>query len=466
MHNQWFSVFLRLALRAGLCTMASTMAAAALPSDASSAVPLQRTMSAAPRYSQLRYDTDYPTIDYSAPATDNPIARLQKRLERGEVRLESNGPRGYLDSLLVLLEIDPSSQVLVYSKTSLQVDHISAATPRAIYFNDDTYVAWVQGSNLLEMSVMDASRGAVFYSLDNRPEAPSRFERHTSECLACHDTYSMAGGGVPRFLIDSTLVDTNGIVVGNQISHETDDRTPLSDRWGGWYVTGVPDAESHLGNIQIRSSGQLVEAKATPRGTLASLTGLFDTAPYITDKSDIVALLVLEHQLEVKNLIIRTNFKARSFLARDTAARAPETVTLATAAPATQAAVRHMMEELVEALLFKDAVAYRNPIVGSSGYDRWFAAQGPRDAQGRSLRDFDLHTRLFRYPLSYVIYSEAFDALPEDVKQGVYARIWKVLSGQDDSGQFDYLSANDKTAMLQILTATKPDFGASLAAAR
>lgn len=465
MHHRWFTVFRHLALGAVLCATASVMAAAPSASGSEKG-SLESATSTGPRYSRLRYDTDYPTIDYSAPATENPIARLQQRLDRREVRLEFHGPRGYLDSLLGLLGIDASSQVLVYSKTSLQVDHISAATPRAIYFNDDTYVAWVQGSNLLEMSVMDASRGAVFYSLDNRPEAPSRFERHTSECLACHDTYSMSGGGVPRFLIDSTLVDTNGIIIGNQISHETDDRTPLSQRWAGWYVTGVPDDEGHLGNIQIPSAARLVQAQATPRGTLASLRGLFDTTPYITDKSDIVALLVLEHQLEVKNLIIRTNFKARSFLARDAAARPAETVTLPTATRQTQAAVRHMTEELVEALLFKDAATYRNPIAGSSGYDRWFAAQGPRDASGRSLRDFDLRTRLFRYPLSYVIYSEAFDALPDYVKRGVYARIRDVLTGQDHGADFGYLSANDKTAILQILAATKPDFAASLAAAR
>jgi alpha-D-ribose 1-methylphosphonate 5-triphosphate synthase subunit PhnI len=125
-----------------------------------------------------------------------------------------------------------------------------------------------------------------------------------------------------------------------------------------------------------------------------------------------------------------------------------------------------MTKQLVEALLFKDAATYRNPIAGTSGYDRWFAAQGPCDASGRSLREFDLHTRLFRYPLSYVIYSEAFDALPQDLKTQIYARIREVLTGQAQGTDFAYLTAADKSAILQILTATKPEFAASLQAKR
>jgi hypothetical protein len=416
---------------------------------------------ASAQYSQLRYDSDYPTIGYSGPAVDNPIARLQGRLDRGETRLEFKGGRGYLDSLLRALGIDPSSQVLVYSKTSLQIDHISAAKPRAIYFNDDSYVAWVQGSDLLEMTVMDASLGAVFYTLKNEPDGDSQFERRTSQCLTCHDTYAMSGGGVPRFLISSTLVDTDGIILGNESAHETDDHTPLAERWGGWYVTGMPDSEAHLGNLQIPARSTALPSRLAQRGTLASVATLFDATPYITDKSDIVALLVLEHQIDVKNLITRLSYKSRSFLARDAAAQGSAPVTLETASPKTRAAVKGMTEQLVRALLFKDAASYRHAIAGTAGYDRWFASQGPRDSQGRSLRDFDLHKRLFKYPLSYVIYSEAFDALPPYVKAGIYTRLREILSGVDRGGEFSYLSGEDRQSILQILTATKPDFASS-----
>ena len=442
------------------------MATAAVPPGTTGIVAsAEHRTSATPAHTPLRYDMDYPTIGYADPPHHNAIARLQERLERGEAKLEFKGPRGYLDSLLKALKIDPSSQVLVYSKTSQQIDWINAATPRAIYFNDDAYVAWVQGSDLLEMSVMDDDVGAVFYTLPNREVATPPFERQTSQCLTCHDTFAMAGGGVPRFLIASTVVDTDGIALQEETSHETDDTTPLADRWGGWYVTGQPDNEVHLGNLMFRP-GQRANARRQHRGTLASVGSLFDTKPYITDKSDIVALLVLEHQLEVKNLITRLNFKARSFLARDAAARAPEQVTYANASPRTQTAIRSMVNQLVRAMLFENAAQYRGRIGGTSGFDKWFDAQGPRDPQGRSLRDFDLRTRLFKYPLSYVIYSDGFNALPAYVKGRIYARLREVLSGEDAAPEFRYLAPSDRTAILQILTATKPDFAATAALAQ
>ena len=435
-------------------SLVSEPAAAGSPGSALAATTAS---TATPASSALRYDYEYPLIGYSGAARNNPIARLQARLDRGEVRLDYGPRSGYLDSLLRALEIDASSQVLVYSKTSLQIDHINAATPRAIYFNDDSYVAWVQDSNVLELSVMDADLGAVFYTLLNEPDGAVSLSRETSRCLTCHDTYSMMGGGVPRFLIASTVVDTNGVVLAEQSSRETTDETPLQERWGGWYVSGVPDGEPHLGNLLIPTGRHLADLHGRLRGTLASLGGLFDTKPYLRDTSDVVALLVLEHQLFVKNQITRLNFKARTFLARDAEARAAP-VRFATASPQTQAVIHNMCEQLLRAMLFADAATYDRPLTGSSGYDRWFQEQGPWDSRGRSLRELDLHTRLFKYPMSYVVYSEAFDALPDYVKQYLYTRLHQILSGEDHGPAFSRLSAADRAAVLEILTATKPEF--------
>jgi hypothetical protein len=220
--------------------------------------------------SSLRYDLDYPTIAYSATPRANEIARLQSRLNRGEVRLAFSEPRGYLDSLLAALRIDPSSQLLVYSKTSLQFRLIRGSTPRAIYFNDDTYVAWVQGTEFLEIATMDSERGAVFYTLPNQRGAEPVMQRETNRCLSCHDTFSMTGGGVPRFLFLSAPVDAEGLLLPREISIDTDDRTPLARRWGGWYVTGQV-GHAHRGNTDLQ----------------------LDTRAYLSDRSDVVALLVL-----------------------------------------------------------------------------------------------------------------------------------------------------------------------------
>jgi hypothetical protein len=406
---------------------------------------------------KLPYDTEYPVMGYSGPASNNPIARLQARMDKGEVKLEFRPGHGYLESLLKALDIDPSSQSLVYSKTSLQVGSIRAATPRAIYFNEDTYVAWVQGSDQMELSAMDTSLGQVFYILRNQEASAVKFDRQNANCLSCHDTYSLSGGGVPRFLLMSSYVD----VGGEQLTHEgsilVTDQTELRYRWGGWYVTGHHGSQVHLGNIQVHNVQELVHLDQVRRGNLDTLDGLFDTKPYLTNKSDIVAQLVLLHQVTVDELITRVNFEVRTALAK-----AGEKVGAVAGKPALPAdtgkALREYMDALVDAMLFVDAARYTDTITGNSGFDKWFQARGPRDPAGRSLRELDLHTRLFRYPLSYLVYSPAFDALPTYATDYIYKRFAEVLSGRDQDKRYAHLSAEDRKAVLGILKATKPAF--------
>jgi hypothetical protein len=435
----------------GLARAADTSSAAQPPPSSSSS----ELLGGAP--TTLPYKREYPVIHYERMPADNAVARLEARLDRGEVKLQFRPPRGYLDSLLAALGIDKSSQTLVYSKTSLQVGSISAAKPRAIYFDDDTYVGWVQGGENIEIGAMDAKLGQVFYVLPNRVPAAPRLQRLTLECLACHDTYELSGGGVPRFLLMSTYVDIHG----NQLTHEgqiiTSDQTELKYRWGGWYVTGQSGNQVHLGNIQVANVEELVHLDQVRRGNLDTLHGLFDTRPYLTDKSDIVALLVLQHQVDVQNLITRVNFEVRTALAKRPAAR---TGAARSAEPSaeTRARLKPFMDQLVDAMLLVDAVRFTGRITGNSGFDRWFEARGPRDPRGRSLRDLDLSTRLFKYPLSYLVYSAAFDALPEYAKRYVYGRFADVLSGRDESEPYSQLTPQDRAAILEILTTTKPDF--------
>jgi hypothetical protein len=149
------------------------------------------------------YDRDYPFIHYSGTPEHNEIARLQQRLNDGAVKLAPTAQHGYLESVLAALHIDPDSQTLVFSKTSLQIDVITAATPRAIYFDDDTYVAWVQQSGILEIVTMDADRGPVFYT-PSAADSSAQPARETLRCLTCHDIFAEMGGGVPHFLFEST----------------------------------------------------------------------------------------------------------------------------------------------------------------------------------------------------------------------------------------------------------------------
>lgn len=407
-----------------------------------------------PRLSALRYDFEYPVIGYSGKAVNNRVARLQAALESRAVHLEFKAPRGYLDSLLRLLAIDPSSQTLVYSKSSLQIAWIKASTPRAIYCNDDTYVAWVQGSGLLELVTMDSALGPVFYTLSNRNESVAGFDREVLRCLACHDKFSLGGGGVPLFLVMSSSADINGLLLGSNASSPVSDDTPIAARWGGWYVTGRHDNQVHLGNILVHSEQELAHLDRVRRGNLDTLDGLLDTRPYLTNTSDIVALLVLEHETTVYNLITRINFKARSVVARELPAQGA----WADVSPKTRMALEKMMEPLVQAMLFVDAASISGRITGTSGFDVWFQGQGPRDGKGRSLRDLDLKTRLFKYPLSYLVYSAAFDGLPDYARDYIFRRFADILGGRDQSDALSHVSAADRAAVAEILASTKPDF--------
>lgn len=413
-----------------------------------------------------RYDLEYPVLAYSGPATLNRISRLQKRLDSGELQLAWEPGFGYLRSLLKALDIDPDSQVLVFSRTSLQIEFISPHAPRAVYFNDDTYVAYVHGTPLVEIAAIDAQKGAVFYAFDNRRETqPVRVEREGGRCLSCHDTYSMMGGGVPRVMVMSAPVEDPSDTRTYTAAEETDDRTPIDQRWGGWYVTGNTGTQTHFGNLSLREerSGERLRELQATRLNLASVKAYVDAPTYLTDQSDVTALMVLEHQTWLQNLITRVNYKVRTVMSREGEAPVAGTPrNWADVNPADQKRVQLMIEPLVRALFFQEAVPFKQPIRGHSGFAERFSKLGPRDGKGRGLHELDLTTRLQRYPLSFVIYTEQFDALPQYALDYVYARIAEVLQGRDTTGIGARITPADRLAITQILTDTKPALAAVL----
>ena len=383
---------------------------------------------------QLRYDKEYPEIGYASSAPRDAIARLQQRIDAGDAQLKFEAPNGYLSSVLRELDIDVDSQILVFSKTSFQKGLITPETPRAIYFTDDVYVAWVQESPSLEISTMAPELGAVFYTLEQTQSARPAFERQTFLCLRCHDSYSLTGGGVPRHIMGSGLPDARGRAAYHEGWYLTTEETPIDKRWGGFYVTGTHGSQSHLGNVFVKA-GSVDFAAGTNR---TDLSELIDTGPYLGDHSDIAALMVIEHQIHVQNLITQVSWQARS--------------------ASKSRPMQEIAEPLVEAMLFAHEAKLGVPIAGSSNFAKSFVEKGPRDPKGRSLRELDLATRLFRYPCSYLIYSKAFDALPGEVKTYIYQRFREVLGGEDTSENFAHLFETDRAAIFDILAATMTDF--------
>src|SRR5262245_24481761 len=104
---------------------------------------------------QLPKLADDSAIAYAKTAATDPVARLMKKIEAGETTIAYDEQHGYLSSLLKALNVPVSSQGLVFSRTSLQVDRIAPWSPRAIYFNDDIYLGWVQGGPIMEIAAVD-----------------------------------------------------------------------------------------------------------------------------------------------------------------------------------------------------------------------------------------------------------------------------------------------------------------------
>jgi hypothetical protein len=392
-----------------------------------------------------RISRDHPAIQYSSGTPADAVARLNRRLLSGAARLSFDNPRAHLHSVLAALEISSASQVLVYSETSLQSDRISPAAPRALYFNDAVAVGWVKGSDLLEVAAHDPVLGVNFYTLERQVQARPQFER-SSRCLECH--LANETGLVPGVFTMSQLPlsdNKHEYAQGWAVDH----RTPIEDRWGGWYVTGPQVPVKHLGNVPVSHVPRsYVRAAVAPK--LASGGTAFDASAYLSPHSDVVALLVLNHQLHAMNLMTRLGWEAR-IAAKDAAGRPP---------PGVPTRVVETARELADYLLFVDEAPLPSAVRGASGFAAEFAARGPRDAKGRSLRDLDLERRLLRYPCSYMVYSEAFDTLPPAAKSALYDRMWEILAGQDKDPVYARLSAADRRAIIEILRATKKDLPA------
>ena len=386
---------------------------------------------------------DDPAIAYSTAPVNNVVDDLNRQLQDGSARLTFEGRSGYLQSVIDSLKLPIDSQLLVFSKTSLQARLVSASSPRSLFFNDRVVLAWVRDGDLLEAAAHDEKAGVVFYSLEQRPAERPIFKREF-RCLGCH----MSGDtlGVPGMLMFSTASDIGGRSL-KMVS--TDQRSPIAERWGGWFVTGNSGAPQHRGN-------QVPALDGHPGGGVTSVAGLFDADGFRGTTSDIAALLTFSHQTQMVNLLTRASWEAR---AADPAMH-PGVLAAPGQMQLVEALMRGIADEVVDYMLFVDEAPLPNPLTGRSGFAERLSASGPRDRQGRSLYQLDLSRRLMKYPFSYLIYSPAFDALPPLAKTAMYRRMWHVLSGEAREPRYRSLSLQDRQAILEILKDTKPDLPA------
>ena len=392
-----------------------------------------------------------PPIRYSETTPDDPAMRLNAEFARRSEEIRDWPAKKRLRWLLGQLDVPVESQILVFSKTSLQRDLINPQNPRALYFSDEAYVGWVPGG-AFEVTVFDPALGPTFYKLDAHEPPESPLLARSTDCLSCHSRHQRT----PSLRARSVFPDPRGEPLSGSSSANIEPTTPLADRWGGWYVTGTPGALRHQGNI----TGAGLEDFEGPQGrrgaTLPDLQAFFPATRHLLPTSDIVALLMHDHQVHVHNVIATANQESRLALHRWPAMRAMLGLP-ADSPPAGSCLVvfNSQAEKIIEALLFREEASFPpEGVHGNGDFEKAYARTRKPDGQGRSLRDLDLKTRLFRYRCSPLIYSRSFAGLPAELRDVVLRRLDQGLRAAQPGPEFAHLPAAERTAIHEILAAT------------
>ena len=396
-----------------------------------------------------------PPINYATAPAQDPVAHLADKIKAGKLTLDYDVKTGYLPGLLKALRIPVSSQVLVFSKTSFQRDLINPEHPRALYFNDDVYVGFVQHGDVIEISSTDLRNGPIFYSMRQRRAGGAVMVRQNDSCIQCHA--SSITNDLPGHIVRSVFPDVDGQPVFSAGTFRINPTSPLKQRWGGWYVTGTSGSQRHMGNVFATDKDDPEKTDFAAGSNLTSLADKLDTSPYLSPHSDIVAHMMLEHQTYIHNLITRASMLTR--LTMHDAAELNKALgrPMGYRSESTLSRIQNAVEPLLKGMLCSEEAVLTDEVKGTSGFAEEFMNRGPRDEKGRSLRDLDLETRMFKYPCSYLIYSESFNSLPVEARDQFFARLGEVLSGQDQSKEFSHLTTGDRTAIREILLATKKD---------
>jgi hypothetical protein len=375
------------------------------------------------------------------------VSVLQRKIDAGKAKLAYDSKYGYLPAVLNEFGIPLNSQTLVFSKTSSQSPHTSPESPRALYYRDGVYVAFAHGDDLLDVISTDPVKGPIFFSLEQKPVSKPQFMRDET-CMRCH--FGPKTINVPGLLVRSVTAETDGTARSQSVNFISGHNNALKLRWGGWYVTGTHAGDVHMGN-QFLAGKDLSKVDLKASSNITDLSSFLDTKQYLIGSSDTVALLVLDDVVRMQNQITRVQYSAQLMLAGQGAPKEGKEKWMKDQFTA-------LADPMLYYMLFRDEAALNGPVKGTTNFQEEFEKLGPRDSKGRSLREFDLNKRLFRYPCNYMIYSPGFDAIPAPAKAVIWQRLYDILSGHDQSKLFSSMQAEDRKNVLEILLDTKPEF--------
>jgi len=382
---------------------------------------------------------DEPPHNYHKAPLKDRFTKLKADLESRHIPLDHRSEKAFVLSLLKLLDIPASSQMLVFSTTSLQLRLITPSNPRALYFSDELYVGYIPGGKI-ELISMDPELGGIFYMFDiPRDERPLTIER-SEKCVNCHTREDT--GFVPGLVVKSVVPGPTGGSIKAFRREQTGHGIPFEERFGGWYLTGNHAITGHWANTIGRLAPDGITKLAVEPGTR------FDFARYPVATSDILPQLVFEHQAGFANRILEASYRARTAFHLDKAKLSP----------AHYAELDEQARIVTRYMLFADEVPLPpGGVEGDAAFRTDFVRGGRVSGNGATLREFDLRTRLFRYRCSYMIYSPEFVGLPAKMKQHIYLKLREALSTEKPAKDYAYLPAAEKSAIRTILKATLQD---------
>jgi len=405
---------------------------------------------------QFYNDYELEPHGYFSKDAKDPTTLLMKRIQRGEVLITEANGKPLVERFLKELKLDKGTQVLVFSKTSLQRRAVSYNNPRAIYFNESVYLGWMPNGRI-EIASFDPEIGPLFYFQRQLDDKTSPLFARTRSCLGCH------AGDATNFLPGSLGRSVYPDQTGRSIKSLDDYRRsghhiPLHDRYGGWFVSGNHGTMRHMGNaIATRENGK-VTIDRDQLANLEKLDRFFRTEAYPAPGSDIAALLVFDHQVTMHHRLVEAAYRARQSLF-DSKLDPGETDVSKLAKGRSIEEFMEGRDKVIDYMLFREEIAIPK-VSCDPGFRRAFTANRLPDAKKRSLKDLRLDGRIFENRCSYMIYSPTFEHLPPMLKGAIYRRIHEILTAKKPVEGFEYLEQDEKQRILEILHATKDDLPA------
>ena len=404
-------------------------------------------------FSQFYNDYELEPHGYFSKDAKDPVTLLMKRVQRGEVLIKEPSGKPLVERLLRELGLNKDTQVLVFSRTSLQRREVSYSNPRALYFNESVYLGWMPNGRI-EIASFDPELGPIFYFQRELDDASSPLLTRTRSCLGCHagDATNFLPGSLGR----SVYPDKSGRSLRSIDDYRrSGHHIPLHDRYGGWFVSGNHGAMRHMGNAIASREGGKITIDREQFANLEKLDRFFSTEAYPAPGSDIAALLVFDHQVTMHHRLVEAAYRARQSLF-DSKLDPEETDVSKLSEGRSTDEFLEGRDKVVDYLLFRD----ETPIPKVScdpAFRRAFTANRIADSRKRSLKDLRLDGRIFENRCSYMIYSPTFDQFPPMLKGAIYARIHEILTSPKPVEGFDYLGKDEKRRILEILDETKED---------